>query len=324
MLNKEYYINTVNDIFKNLYIPDVPYTLYEPVHYTVSLSGKKLRPLLCLISCDACCGEIEQAIPAAISIELFHNFTLLHDDIMDNAPIRRGMPTIFKKWGRDIAILSGDVLFAMAYKELSKSSPEIIQNLLELFSKTAIEVCEGQQYDKDFETQSYVSETEYLNMIRLKTSVLIAASLQMGAIAGGADIETQQKFYQLGIKTGMAFQIQDDLLDAYGDENTFGKKTGGDILANKKTYLFVKSYDDADDKLKNKLNLLYSDNVINNEDKINSVLEIFNVLKIKEKTNLKQHLFFEEALAIIDSINIRLDAKDFIKNFIKDLINRTV
>lgn len=322
MSNSDYYISATNKIFEDLAIPSNPKNLYEPINYTLALSGKRLRPLLCLISCNLCSDNIEKAKHAALALELFHNFTLLHDDIMDQAPIRRGQPTVYKKWDSDTAILSGDAMFAMAYNELSKSSSEHIKQLTTLFSKTAIEVCEGQQYDKDFEKLTNVSEKDYLEMIRLKTSVLIAASLQMGAIAGSADIDLQNKFYNFGIKIGLAFQIQDDFLDTYGNEKKFGKKTGGDITVNKKTYLYVIAHKDANEIQRKKLEQLYSEQSANTQLKIDSVLKIFNELNVENKTKLKLNKYFNEALEIIETMSINNSAKYFLKDFTTKLINR--
>lgn len=322
MQNIEYYISSVNKLFKELSLPSVPINLYAPVEYTLSLSGKRLRPLLCILSCDICCGNIEKAGHAALALELFHNFTLLHDDIMDKAPIRRGKPTVYKKWNSDTAILSGDAMFAMAYNELSKSASEHLKGLLALFSKTAVEVCEGQQYDKDFESLTNVSEQDYLEMIRLKTSVLIAASMQMGAIIGGANCDLQKKFYDFGIKTGLAFQIQDDLLDTYGNESKFGKKTGGDIEANKKTYLYVIAHKNANEVQRHQLEQLFTVQDVDIVKKINSVLNIFNDLDVEAKTKNKLNQYFEEALDILYSMEISEEAKGFIKNFTQKLISR--
>lgn len=213
--------------------------IYDPVKYILSLGGKRLRPILALAACESLGGNVEDALPAAMAVEIFHNFTLMHDDIMDDAPLRRGKTTVHEKWDDNTAILSGDAMLVQAYDELCKSKVEYLPALLQVFNRTALEVCEGQQFDMEFETRDDVKLEEYMEMIRLKTSVLLAGALKMGAIAAGADTATQDKFYQYGIDTGLAFQLQDDFLDAFGDPASFGKQVGGDILADKKTFLYI-------------------------------------------------------------------------------------
>ncbi len=218
-----------------------PANLYDPVHYILELGGKRLRPLLTLVSCEMYGGEAKDAMDAAVAVEVFHNFTLLHDDIMDAADLRRGKATIHKKWDVNTGILSGDVMMIMSYQLLNNFDAQTSHDLNKLFSKTAIEVCEGQQYDVDFETREEVNIEEYLTMIRLKTSVLVGCALQMGAIIAGAPVSEQRLIYDYGINLGLAFQLMDDYLDAFGDPETFGKEVGGDIRENKKTYLYLKS-----------------------------------------------------------------------------------
>lgn len=219
--------------------------LFEPVRYLINIGGKRLRPALALASCEAEGGDPAAAIPAALAVEVFHNFTLMHDDIMDQAPLRRGSETVHEKWDANTAILSGDAMFVQAYEELSAVKPEFLPQLLKLFNRTAIEVCEGQQRDMAFESRNDVSIAAYMEMIRLKTSVLLAASLQMGALVAGADAERQALYYQFGLEIGLAFQLQDDLLDAFGNPETFGKQVGGDILSDKKTFLHIRCFENA-------------------------------------------------------------------------------
>lgn len=213
--------------------------LFDPVHYLIDLGGKRIRPALVLAACAAEKGDPKEALPAALAVELFHNFTLMHDDIMDKAPLRRGKATVHEKWDPNTAILSGDAMFVQAYEELAEMNSEHLGALLKLFNRTAMEVCEGQQLDMAFETQDAVEIEEYMEMIRLKTSVLLAASLQMGALIAGADRQRQEVYYAFGIELGLAFQLQDDWLDAFGNPETVGKQSGGDILSDKKTYLYV-------------------------------------------------------------------------------------
>lgn len=258
-----------------------PNELYAPIQYTLALGGKRIRPVLTLMACELFGGQIEKALPQAIAIELFHNFTLIHDDIMDDAPLRRGKETVFKKWNNNIAILSGDTLFALAYQYVQKTDTEILPVTLSVFNKTAIEVCEGQQFDLNFETENDLTVAQYAEMIRLKTAVLFGASLKIGALIGGADTEDADNLYQFGLNIGLGFQLKDDLLDTFGDEKIFGKKTGVDIISNKKTFLYLKALEIADDETKKKLlNFFNSDT--NNEVKFREVKAIFTKLKIDQ------------------------------------------
>jgi len=234
-----------------------PPELYDPIIYVMSQGGKRLRPMFTLLACDMFGGDITHALYPALAIEMFHSFTLIHDDIMDKAPIRRGEETVYKKWNSDIAILSGDTLFAMAYQNATQTDNRLIKPILEVFSKTAIEVCEGQQYDMNFETARKVSLEEYIEMIRLKTAVLIGASVKIGAIAAGADYTSIRNLYDFGVSFGLAFQLMDDLLDVYGNLEQFGKIRGGDIASNKKTYLYLKALELGDKEQKKQLKKLF-------------------------------------------------------------------
>jgi geranylgeranyl diphosphate synthase type II len=257
-----------------------------------------------------------------MGIEIFHNFTLLHDDIMDNAPIRRGKETVYKKWNSNIAILSGDTMYALAYKYLIRTKSPRLSEIIEVITQTAIEICEGQQYDMNFETMEQVSIDDYLNMIRLKTAVLLGASLKIGAIIANASNEEADLMYKFGENVGMAFQLKDDLLDLYSDESKFGKKTGGDIIANKKTFLYLKAIEQADETNANKLKQLFSTSDIDNDIKVNTVKEIFNQFDVKKLTEEKMEAFYQVALGNLNQIELSLEKKDALKKVAEILMSR--
>ena len=299
-------INELQNIIRKFFDPELfkrnPSELYDPVAYTLNLGGKRIRPLLVLLGCDLFHGNIEKAIPAAIAIELFHNFTLLHDDIMDHAPMRRGKETVYKKWNTNVAILSGDTMFALACGFLSQVDPDILPLALSEFTNTARSVCEGQQYDMNFETQNVVKIIDYLEMIRLKTAVLIGCSLKLGAILAKAPATETDRIYSFGENIGLAFQLQDDLLDVFGDEKKFGKEIGGDILSGKKTFLLLKAYEIAPEKVKSELNQCFSDLSISDKEKIAQVKTIYQLLKIRELTLKEIGKYFSKAMQSLDSI----------------------
>ncbi len=299
-----------------------PGELYAPIEYTVNLKGKRIRPILTLMACELFGGKKEEAVSQAMAIELFHNFTLIHDDIMDNAPIRRGKETVFKKWGGNIAILSGDTLFALAYQYAQQARVEILPQTLSVFSKTAIEVCEGQQYDMNYENDNEVSVDEYIEMIRLKTAVLFGASLKIGALVGGATEKEADDLYDFGINIGLGFQLKDDLLDAFGDEEIFGKKTGGDIITNKKTFLYLKAIEVADEKTKEELISLYNTTDIPDDYKTGRVKEIFSRLHIDRDVNEKIDAYFDAGLKILQDINIDHDNKMILIDIARRMIDR--
>lgn len=276
-----------------------PKNLYEPIDYIIQLSGKRIRPILTLMAADILSGNYKQALPAALAIEVFHNFTLIHDDIMDDAPIRRGQKTVHEKWDVNRAILSGDAMLILAYQYFENYPPEIFQKLAKLFSKTALEVCDGQQLDIDFETRNNVSIEEYLEMIRLKTSVLVASALKMGAIVAEASEKDANLLYDYGLNLGIAFQLQDDYLDTFGDPNSFGKQLGGDIIENKKTYLFLKAMEISDLNDQQKLEFFYKQQLDDNSIKINEVKRIFERCEIP---TLIQQVINEYTYKSFDSI----------------------
>ncbi|MEA3316550.1 MAG: polyprenyl synthetase family protein [Bacteroidota bacterium] len=298
-----------------------PKLLYEPIKYTLESGGKRIRPALVLLACNIFTGNIDAAIKPAIGLEIFHNFTLLHDDIMDNADLRRNKPTVHNKWNHNTAILSGDAMFIKAYDYFLNSNFNNFREVLKVFNRTAIEVCEGQQYDMDFESRNDVTEEEYLEMIRLKTSVLIAAALKIGALIGGADTPNANLLYEFGVNIGLGFQLQDDLLDTFGDEKVFGKKIGGDIIAKKKTYLLIKALEIADSKTKmdieDLLELKYDD-----KKKIADVKVIYNKLDIRRLTKEKISDYYLIATQALSEATISDEAKNELIKFAEKLINR--
>ena len=295
-------IGTIDKEIDNLHYPKSPNLLYDPIKYIMGMQCKRMRPVLVLMSYQLFEDDFEKAIPAALAIELFHNFTLLHDDIMDNAPIRRGRPTVHNKWNRNTAILSGDVMMIRAYQLLEKLEHNKLGKVLKVFNKTAVEVCEGQQLDMNFETQENVNLASYLKMIEYKTAVLLAASLQIGAIIADANKDQQNQLYQFGINIGIAFQLKDDLLDAFGTSENFGKQIGGDILAKKKTFLYLKALDLADEMTKAKLNTLYSNNKKSKE-KVKTVIKIYTELNIRNYTIDLMKSYYTKAMKHLHTID---------------------
>jgi geranylgeranyl diphosphate synthase type II len=299
-----------------------PAELYEPQQYILTLGGKRVRPLLTLIGCDLFNGDILEAIHAANTVELFHNFSLIHDDIMDNAPLRRGKATVHEKWNHNIGILSGDAMLVMAYKELAKCKPEHLPQLLTLFNQTAIEVCEGQQYDMNFETMNEVSIDSYVNMITLKTAVLLGYSLQMGAIVAGADTETQEHIYNFGKEIGIAFQLKDDILDVYGNTDKVGKQSGGDIISNKKTFLLLKSLELADASQRKELDNWIAKSDFDKNEKVSAVKSIYNQLGILEISEEEVNKHYSSALKNLDLITCPAHKKNDLLAFAEALMGR--
>ena len=299
-----------------------PAQLYEPVSYTIKQSGKRLRPMLCLLACDLFGGDTENALYPALALETFHNFTLIHDDIMDNAPVRRGKPTVFKKWGSNQAILSGDVMFAKAI-ELSLKSPVNPNEIARLVTRVSCEVCEGQQLDMDFETRNDVSVEEYLEMIRLKTAVLLATALDAGSVCANASAKDRQLIYDFGINIGIAFQLQDDLLDCYGNQDVFGKAIGGDIIENKKTYLYLKALELASDSDRATLKSIFSgERQLDNNNKIVKVKAIYDKVGIKETTENAIRQYFSTSYSIMGQIDAPEDKKTTLLAYADILLKR--
>ena len=312
----------ISEAFVSAKFNHEPLELYQPISYTLDLGGKRLRPVLVLMSCDIFSGDIENAVYPAMGVEIFHNFTLLHDDIMDNAPLRRGNQTVHQKWNANTAILSGDTMFVIAYEYVAKTDPKLLPQVLDLFNDTARKVCEGQQYDMNFETRQDVSIPDYMLMIRLKTAVLIACSLKLGAIlahAGNADAE---KIYELGIELGLAFQLQDDYLDAFGDTSKFGKAIGGDIATNKKTFLYLKAFELAKDEKLIQLSNYFSDTNIALHNKTEGILKIYRQLKIDEITRIEIEHHHTKAMEILKSFNFNPETTNELVVLMQEMLGR--
>ncbi|MDG1398113.1 MAG: polyprenyl synthetase family protein [Polaribacter sp.] len=301
-----------------------PKNLYEPVDYILQLGGKRIRPVLTLMAADIFSKDYQKALPAALAVEVFHNFTLVHDDIMDDAPLRRGKATVHEKWDLNTGILSGDAMLILAYKYFEDYEPIVFQKLAKLFSKTALEVCDGQQLDVDFETRDDVTIDAYMNMIRLKTSVLVAAALKMGAIVSETSEENANLIYDFGLNLGLAFQLQDDYLDAFGDPETFGKQIGGDIIENKKTYLYLKALELSDEETSQKLKFFYQNKFSENNSKIEEVKRIFEINDIPLLISQEIRTFTDKAFDNLDKMNITKENKDKLRSFGTWLMNRTV
>ncbi len=301
-----------------------PKNLYEPISYILNLGGKRLRPVLVLMTAEIFGEDYKKALDAALAVEVFHNFSLVHDDIMDKAPLRRGKETVHEKWDINTGILSGDAMLINAYQLFENYESDTFRQLAMLFTKTAIEVCEGQQYDIDFETRDDVTLPEYLKMIEYKTAVLVGAAMQMGAIVANATEDCKKKIYDFGRLLGVAFQLQDDYLDAFGDPETFGKQVGGDIIENKKTFLYLKALEYANEEEAKQLKSLFTLNPEDPTEKIATVKMIFEGTGSKERTRKEIQKYTEEAFAVLEELKIKDDAKTLLKSFGQDLMNRTV
>jgi len=316
--------NHLELFFNNLAQNTEPRNLYEPVNYIMSQGGNRIRPQLVLLAAELFSAKTEDAFFPATAFEMLHNFTLIHDDIMDNAPIRRGKETVYKKWNGNIAILSGDVLASMAMNQLLKTpcKPETLIKMSELFIQTSIEICEGQQYDLDFETQEEVAIDEYLNMIRLKTAVMLAGCLKTGAILANASENDQKAIYQFGINLGLAFQLVDDLLDVYADTETFGKEIGGDIQANKKTYLYLLALQKANAMQKAQLQHYFSSNHYDKKEKFNVVKTIFDELLCKEEAEKRIDEYLVSAYKNVEETSLDYGKKETLKQLALTLSKR--
>lgn len=315
-------LSEVNRKISDLEFESSAKNLYDPISYTLDLGGKRIRPVLTLMSNLMFGGTNEQAISAALAIEIFHNFTLLHDDVMDHAEIRRGKPTVHKKWNENSAILSGDAMLIVAYQHLSKTNPDKLPLVLQVFSQTALEVCEGQQFDMEFETRSDVTASEYLEMIRLKTAVLLGCALKTGAIIGGADENQQEAIYKFGELIGLAFQLKDDLLDVYGDVSKFGKNIGGDIVSNKKTYLLIQALHHANAHQKEALNTWIKSVDFDRDVKIQAVTEIYNQIGVKQIAETLMTEYYNEALSYLKKLGLETEKTAPLLNLAEKLMYR--
>ena len=320
-------VNQYREVFvqylKKFPINREPSNLYDPVSYILTLKGKRLRPILTLMATDIFSNSYKPGLDAALAVEVFHNFSLVHDDIMDSAELRRGNKTVHKKWNVSTGILSGDVMLIQAYRLFENYEGEVFVDLAKLFSKTAIEVCEGQQYDVDFETRDNVKTSDYLKMITYKTAVLLGASMKMGAIIARASKEDQDKIYDFGKYLGIAFQLQDDYLDAFGDEIKFGKKIGGDILENKKTYLYLKAIEFLSEDKKNQLLGLYTNNN-SSEEKIKTTKALFKESGSVDYTIKEIKKYTNSAFEILESLNISSEKKKLLYEFGNSLMDRKI
>ncbi len=323
MLTVNQYREVFVDYLKKFPINREPSNLYDPVSYILTLKGKRLRPILTLMATDIFSNSYKSGLDAALAVEVFHNFSLVHDDIMDSAELRRGHKTVHKKWNVSTGILSGDVMLIQAYQLFENYEGEVFVELAKLFSKTAIEVCEGQQYDVDFETRDNVKTSDYLKMITYKTAVLLGASMKMGAIIARASKEDQNKIYDFGKYLGIAFQLQDDYLDAFGDETKFGKKIGGDILENKKTYLYLKAIEFLSEDKKNQLIGLYANNN-SSEEKIKTTKALFKESGSVDYTVKEIKKYTNSAFEILESLNISAEKKKLLYEFGNSLMDRKI
>ena len=318
------YQEFISEYLQSQYEAKEPKNLYKPIHYILDLGGKRIRPVLTLMSAEIFDADYKKALPAALAVEVFHNFSLVHDDIMDDAPLRRGKETVHEKWNINTGILSGDAMLILAYQYFEKYEPIVFRDLAKLFSKTALEVCEGQQWDVDFEVRDDVTVPEYLKMIECKTAVLVAAAMKMGAIIAEASKENADLIYDFGLNLGLAFQLQDDYLDAFGDPETFGKQVGGDIIENKKTYLYLKAVAFSKKEQQQQLMDLFSIQLDDNSDKIKTVKEIFNCSGASKATQDAIQDFTFKAFQTLDKMNINADKKEMLRAFGENLMGRAV
>ena len=318
------YQELISNHFQEIILLKEPKNLYEPIQYIISLGGKRLRPVLTLMTAEIFDTDFQKALSAATAVEVFHNFSLIHDDIMDDAPLRRGNETVHEKWNINTGILSGDAMLILAYQYFEEYEPKVFRDLAKLFSKTALEVCEGQQYDVDFEQRDDVTISEYLKMIEYKTAVLVGAAMKMGAIVAQTSEVNKNLIYNFGLNLGIAFQLQDDYLDAFGNPETFGKQVGGDIIENKKTYLYLKALEFSNDSEKEQLLHLFSIQPNDNTDKINSVKAIFNATGSSDATQKAIQEFTFKAFETLDKMDISDDKKILLRTFGEKLMNRDV
>ena len=322
MYNIAHFQDLINKEIAEKQYPGNPIELYEPIRYIMALGGKRMRPALLLMACDLFEGSIMKALKPALAVEVFHNFTLMHDDIMDKAPLRRGSATVHEKWCDSIAILSGDVMLVEAYQLMMQVDDAILRNVLNIFSETATAVCEGQQTDMNFESLQDVSIRDYIEMIRLKTAVLLAGSMKIGALIGNASADDAEQIHRFGENLGLAFQLQDDILDVYGDPEKFGKQVGGDIIANKKTFLLIKALEQAEELDKEELAYWLKEENAEPEIKVNAVTEIYNRLGVRQLAEHQMNTFAEKALSALEKIPANMEKKKQLRAFAEQLLIR--
>ncbi|RFZ84899.1 polyprenyl synthetase family protein [Mucilaginibacter terrenus] len=304
---------------EKLAYPVYPAELYEPIKYILAIGGKRMRPALLLMACDLFGGDVEAALPPALAIEVFHNFTLMHDDIMDNAPKRRGRATVHEKWNNNVAILSGDVMLIEGYKLMMQVRNDLLHQVLDIFNDTAVGVCEGQQLDMTFETSNNITIAEYINMIRLKTAVVLGGALKIGALIGNADQTDADLLSDFGVNLGIAFQLQDDILDVYGDPEKFGKQVGGDIISNKKTYLLLKAQELSGS---DELNTWLATAQFDAAEKVAAVTAIYNKVDVRRHAEAEMQAYAEKAFTALEKINLPEDSKQYLRDFADGLLVR--
>ena len=324
MYNASQLLEKVQAYIAGLAYSRPPVGLYEPVTYTLALGGKRIRPLLMLMAYNIYKEEVDSILSSATAIETYHNYTLLHDDLMDKADLRRGNLTVHKKWDENTAILSGDTMLVLAYKMMTQCDERYLKEVMDIFNETALEIGEGQQYDMEFETRMDVTEAEYLEMIRLKTSVLLAASMKIGAVLAGASAEDASNLYAFGLQLGLAFQLQDDYLDVYGDPAVFGKKIGGDILCNKKTYMLINALQRANEGQRAELNRWLEAEEYDPQEKIQAVTAIYDAIGIKELCHAKIESYFHAASQCLANVQVEDVRKEVLRAFAASLMKRNV
>ena len=312
----------VNDFLDNLKYDRKPSGLYDPVKYVLSMGGKRIRPVLMLLSYGLFKDDVESVLMPACALETYHNYTLLHDDLMDNADMRRGHETVHRKWDANTAILSGDSMLVLAYERMAKCNPVYLSDVLHTFTETALEIGEGQQYDMEFETRNDVTEDEYIEMIRLTTSVLLACAQKIGAILAGASKQDQDNLYKFGEQIGLAFQLQDDYLDVYGDPKVFGKKVGGDIICNKKTYMLINAYNRADAEQRRELQHWMEAETFNSDEKVAAVTAIYNKVGVDKLAIEKIAYYFEESKKYLDAVQVSDERKAELRLYAQKMMHR--
>ena len=322
MYSSEEILAMVNQGLAALHLERQPFGLYKPIRYVLSIGGKRIRPVLMLLTYNMYKDDLQRALPAAVAVETYHNYTLLHDDVMDRAEVRRGKPCVHKVWNENTAILSGDSMLVMAYQLVAQCPEESLKEVLDLFTATALEIGEGQQYDVDFENRMDVKAEEYVEMIRLKTSVLLACAMKMGAMQAGAPAEDCELLYRFGESIGLAFQLQDDMLDVYGDFETFGKRIGGDILCNKKTYLLIKAMEGADENQHSQLVKWIEAEEYDPEEKVAAVTSLYNEIGVRQICEDLVNKYFDDARQLLEKVALPADRKEALWQYALGLLGR--